>query len=94
MSFEEFQDGRCGHWKGANLAVLNLHVSPMPPTKFQLNRLTVWEQMSFQDFQDGHHGHLGYWNRMNLAILNLYVTPMPPAKLWLNLTFHSGADMV
>ena len=37
MSFEEFQDGHCGHWKGANLAFLNLHVSPMPPTKFQLN---------------------------------------------------------
>ena len=40
--FEEFQDGRHGShlecWNGINLAVLNLHVSPVPPTKFQLNQ--------------------------------------------------------
>ena len=29
--------GNLGCWNGTNLAVLNLHVSPMPPTKFQLN---------------------------------------------------------
>ena len=38
MSFEEFQDGHCHRqlWclNGMNLAVLNLQVSPMPPTKF------------------------------------------------------------
>ena len=37
MSFEEFQDGHLGCQNGMNLAVLNLNVSPMPPTKFQLN---------------------------------------------------------
>ena len=41
MSLEEFQDGcHSGHLanqNGMNLAVLNLHVSPMPPTRFQLN---------------------------------------------------------
>ena len=41
MSFEEFQDGRtCGHLgypNGMILAILNLHVATMPPTKFQLN---------------------------------------------------------
>ena len=29
--------GHLGYWNRTNLAVLNLHVSPMPPTKFQLN---------------------------------------------------------
>ena len=41
MSFEEFQDGRhgghLGYLNGMILAVLNLHVSPMPPIKFKLN---------------------------------------------------------
>ena len=41
MCLEEFRDGPPGShfesWNGTNLAVLNLHVSPMPPTKFQLN---------------------------------------------------------
>ena len=45
----------------------------------------VWEEMSFDEFQDGHRGgHLGYRNRMTLAILNLCVTVMLPLKLWLN----------
>ena len=41
MSFEEFQDGLCGSHlecrNRTNLAVMNLHVSPIPLTKFQLN---------------------------------------------------------
>ena len=41
MSFEEFQDGHHGgHLKYQNrtiLAILNLHVATMSPTKFQLN---------------------------------------------------------
>ena len=36
--FEEFQDGRhLGYRNGKILAILNLHVATMPPTKFQLN---------------------------------------------------------
>ena len=42
MSFEEFQDGRhdgrLEYWNRTILAILNLHVATMPPTKFQLNR--------------------------------------------------------
>ena len=71
------------------------------PPSFSLNRLSVREQMSFQDFQAGHHGgHLGswngtnlailnrgYWNKMVLAILNLYVALMPPIKFQLNPTY-------
>ena len=41
MLFKELQDGRCsGHLKCQNrtiLAILNLCVSLMPPTKFRLN---------------------------------------------------------
>ena len=45
------------------------------PQSFSSIQLTIWEQMSFQDFQDGHHGgHPGYWNETNLAIFNLQVT--------------------
>ena len=55
----------------------------------------VWEEMSFEEFQDGHRGgHLGYQNGMILAILNLCVTVMPPIKFWLNLTYGLGGDVV
>ena len=65
------------------------------PPSFSLIRLTVREQISFQDFQAGKHGgHLGYWNGTNLAILNLHATPMPPTKFGLNPTYGSGADWV
>ena len=41
MLFEEFQDGRrgghIGYQNGTILAILNLQVATMPPTKFQLN---------------------------------------------------------
>ena len=58
----------------------------MLPIKFGSNGFTVWEEMSFEEFQDGHHGsRLGYWNGTILAILNLYVAPMPPVKFRLKL---------
>ena len=55
-------------------------------------QLTVWEEMSFEEFQDG--GHLGYCNGTILAILNLYVAPMPPLKFRLNLTYGFEGDVV
>ena len=62
------------------------------PTSFSLIQITLREQMSFQDFQAGHHGsHLRYWNGTNLAILNLYVVQMPPTKFWLNPTNFFGS---
>ena len=51
--------------------------------------------MWFEDFKDGHHGgHLGHQNGTTLAILNLHVALIPSTKFPLNLTYHSGADMV
>ena len=52
----------------------------------------VWEEMSFEEFQDGRrNGNLGYRNGMILAILNLHVATMPPTKL--NPTYGSGGDV-
>ena len=68
-----------GHQNGTILAILNLHVIPMPPIKFGSILLRVWE-MWFEEFQDGRHG---YWNRKILAILNLHNTLMPPIKFQL-----------
>ena len=58
MSFKEFQDGHSGgnlgYRNGTILAILSLCVTVMPPIKFQLE-LTVWEEMSFEEFQDCRH---------------------------------------
>ena len=55
----------------------------------------VWEEMSFEEFQDGRHdGHLGYRNGTILAIPNFYVTVMPAIKFWLNPTYGLGGDVV
>ena len=37
MSVEEFQDGHHGYRNGTILAILNLHVAPMPLIRFWLN---------------------------------------------------------
>ena len=61
------------------LAIMNLYVALM----FSISsiKLTVWEEMSFEEFQDGHQGnHLGYRNETTLAILNLYVAPLLPSS--------------
>ena len=61
------------------------------PSSFGSIQLTVWKEMSFEEFQDGlRGGHLGYRNGTILAILNLYVTVMPPFKFRLNPTYGLG----
>ena len=58
-------------------------------------RHTVWEEVSFEEFQDDcHGGHPEYWNRKILAILNPYVAPMPPIKCQLNLTSTLAGDAI
>ena len=64
------------------------------PSSFGSIPPTVWEEMSFEVFQDGHHGgHLGY-EKTILAILSLYNSPKPPIKFQLNLTYCLGLDVV
>ena len=53
--------------------------------------LTVWEKLSFEEFQDGRHGgHFVYQNGMILAILNLHAATIPSTKFQLNPTYGSG----
>ena len=67
-------------------------VTVMPPmVSAQSN--TVWEEMSFEEFQDGRHGgHLGYRNGTVLAILTLYVATMRPTKFQLSPTYEMTCE--
>ena len=92
MSFEDFQDGhQGGHLRYQYrklLAILNLQVAPMTPTKFQLSRIyylgedAVWRFSKWLP-------RLPYWlmEQDVLTILNLHVTLMLPTKFHLNLTY-------
>ena len=53
-------------------------------SSFDSIRPMVWEEMSFEEFQDGRHdGHFGYLNGRILAILNLCVTVvLVQSNLW------------
>ena len=88
---KNFQDdhhrGHLGYQNKTILAILNLHVTLMPPTKLGLIRISFRMQMWFEYFQDGYPcSHLGYQKGKILAFLNLYVPLMPPIKFQLNLT--------
>ena len=60
----------------------------------------VLEELSFEEFQDGHHGgHLGYRNGTILAIQNLCVTVMLPSSfgsiqlsVWEEMLFEEFQD--
>ena len=81
----DFQDG--GHGRhlgfpiGTILAIFDLQVTPMLPSKFGLS---VQEKKRKIDFQDGRHGHLGFATSTILAIFNLQVTLMLPTKYRVN----------
>ena len=62
----------------------------MPPISFSSIGLKVWEEMSFEEFQDGHHG--SHLRHQILAILNLHAATMPPTKFQFNPTNGSGGD--
>ena len=60
MPFKDFQHGLHGdhleYWNKTILAVLNLHVAPMPPDKFQL-KMTKWLTGDVvEEFQHGRYG--------------------------------------
>ena len=55
-----------------------------------LIQVIVWEEMLFEEFQDGRHGsHLRYCN----GTINFYVSVMSPIKFRLNLTYGLGGDV-
>ena len=77
------------------LAIFDLQVTPMLPTKFHFDSigLLVQEKKQKIDFQDGHHGcHLGLPIRTILALFDLQVTPMLPTKFQVNWLFGSGGE--
>ena len=96
MLFEEFQDCHHGCYLGYwNWMIQQFWISISLwclPSSFGSTWLTVWEEMWFEEFQDG--GHLGHWNRRILAILNFRNTPMPPIMFKLIQTFPSVADVI
>ena len=53
------KSGHLGYQNGMILAILNLYVTLMPPiySNFDSVRLTVWEVMLFEEFQDARCGH-------------------------------------
>ena len=90
MWFEYFQDGHnvghLGYRNEMNLAILNLHVFPMPPAKFRLKLTCGFGGYVVEEFRHG--VHLGYRNETIIAILCIHVAPMPPTKFGLNPTFN------
>ena len=97
MRFEDFKDGHNGgHLRYRNrkiLAILNLYVTPC--SHQVLAQSALWfGRCRLKNFKWLHGGHLENPNGTNLAVLNLHVSKMPPTKFQINLTFHSGADVV
>ena len=75
------------------LAIFDLHVTPMLPSKFGVNWPSVQEKKQKIDFQDGCHGsHLGFPIGTILAIFDLQVTQMLPTKFGVNWPFGSGEE--
>ena len=85
----DFQDGghggHLGFPIGTILAIFDLQVTLMVPSKFGVNWLSVQEKKRKIDFQDGSHGgHLGFPIGTILAIFDLQVTLMLPTKYQVN----------
>ena len=74
------------------LAIFDLQVTQMLPSKFGVIGLLVQEKRKI-DFQDsGHGGHLGFLIGTILAIFDLQVTSMLPSKFGVNWPFGSGEE--
>ena len=85
----DFQDGghggHLGFPIGTILAIFNLQVTLMLPSKFGVNWPFGSGEEAKIDFQDGGHGgHLGFLIGTILAIFDLQVTPMLPTKYQVN----------
>ena len=68
------------------LAIFDLQVTPMLPSKSGVNWLFGSGEEGKNRFQDGGHGgHFGFRIGTILAIFDLQVTPMLPTKYRVNL---------
>ena len=76
------------------LAIFDLQVTPMLPSKFGVNwPFDSEEEAKKTDFQDGcHGGHLGFPNGMILAIFDIQVTLMLPSRFGVNWPLGSGKE--
>ena len=102
MLFKEFQDGHqwlpwwpswISEWN--NIINYESLCRSYASHKVLAQSDMVLEEISFEEFQDGHHGgHLGYQNGTILAILNLCVTVMLPFNFWLNPTYGLGGEVL
>ena len=88
----DLQDGgHLGFPISTILAIFDLQVTPMLPSKLESIGLSVQEKKRKIDFQDGGHGsYLGFLIGTILAIFDLQVTPMLPSKFGVNWPFCSG----
>ena len=93
----DFQDGchggHLGFPIGTSLAIFDLQVTPMLPSKFGVN----WPFGSGEEAKNRfsrwlHGGHLGFPIGTSLAIFDLQVTPMLPSKFGVNWPFGSGGE--
>ena len=76
------------------LAIFDLQVTQMLPTKFRVNWISFQEKRKI-DFQDDCHGaHPGFTIGTILAIFDLQVTPMLPSKFGVNWPFGSGVEAI
>ena len=85
--------GHVGHLEfpiGTILVIFDLQVTPMAPTKFQVNWPFSSGEEAKIDFKDG--GHLGYPIGTILAIFDVQLTPMLPTKFQVILPFGSGVE--
>ena len=93
----DFQDGghggHLGFPIGTILAIYDLQVILMLPSKFGVNWPFGSGEEEKIDFQDGRHGgHLGFPIGKILATFDLQVTLMLPSKFGVNWPFGSGEE--
>ena len=93
----DFQDGghggHLGFPIGTLLAIFDLQVTLMIPSKFGVNWPFGSGEEAKIDFQDGGHGgHLGFMIGMILANFDLQVTQILPTKFRVNWPFGSGEE--
>ena len=93
----DFQEGghggHLGFPSGTILAIFDLQVTPMLPSKFGVNWPFGSGEKRKIDFKDvGHSAHLGFPIGTILATFDLQVTPMLPSKFGVNWPFGSGEE--